>query len=689
MTVAVGSGTASSPFDVLSRTPAHHLDLYLYAAILRLRLALPGIADAGSDGVAPFAFLERYFAELPPWALAAGEDGPGAWYTSIEWWEQDGPPHLPLCDLRRDAGVDHQAATVLAAIALVDEDARFGALFGALQHGAGHHPTAAIVAGWWPTSDERRFARRAIDRLLRLGMLEVVGPDPPASDAPLRPSAAIWDALRGEPDPHVSWGQVQRPDAAPALADLILAEDVAPKVAALPGLIASGSARTIVVRGPGGSGRRSLLAAIGRALHIGRLDVDSGAMDEGSWRSLGSLATATRSMPILRIEPSIGETVDLPELAGYRGPIGIVLPAHGSVRGPDLDGAVTLQLRMPDQAARRRHWLAALEGTSPDAADDIAGRYRMTGGNIRRAAAMAVSAAAMDARATIAPADVREASRALRTRSLEPLATLVATGGSWDDLVVPDDTRSELFLLEQRCRSRERLVGVLPASMAIGSAGVRVLFTGPSGAGKTLAARLLGAALEMDVYAVEVGRLVDKYLGETEKNLTAVFSRAAELDAILLVDEGDSLMASRTDVRTSNDRYANLQTNHLLQQLEAHDGIVLVTTNAGDRIDQAFLRRIDVVVEFRAPDALQRWEIWQRHLPPDHEVDDRALGEIAARCTLMGGQIRNAVLHAWLLALEDGRGSGVPTTRHVDAAVRREYRKVGATCPLAAEDWLS
>jgi hypothetical protein len=453
-------------------------------------------------------------------------------------------------------------------------------------------------------------------------------------------------------------------------------------------------ARTIVVRGPGGSGRRSLLAAIGRALDIGRLDVELGRMDDVRWRSLGALATVTRSMPIIRIEPAIGETVDLPELAGYCGPIGVVLPAHGSVRGPDLDGAVTLDLAMPDVAARRRHWLAALGGTATgrtahDVPNDIAGRYRMTGGNIRRAATMAAAAAAVDGRGEIVPADVREASRALRTRSLEPLATLVTTGGSWDDLVVPDDTRSELLLLEQRCRARERLVGVLPGAVAVGSAGVRVLFTGPSGAGKTLAARLLGAALEMDVYAIEVGRLVDKYLGETEKNLTAVFSRAAELDAILLVDEGDSLMASRTDVRTSNDRYANLQTNHLLQQLEAHEGIVLVTTNAGDRIDQAFLRRIDVVIEFRAPDALQRLEIWRRHLPPDHEVDDRALGEIAARCALMGGQIRNAVQHAWLLALQDGRGSGVPTTRHVDAAVRREYRKLGATCPLAAEGWLS
>jgi SpoVK/Ycf46/Vps4 family AAA+-type ATPase len=214
-----------------------------------------------------------------------------------------------------------------------------------------------------------------------------------------------------------------------------------------------------------------------------------------------------------------------------------------------------------------------------------------------------------------------------------------------------------------------------------------VLFTGPSGTGKTLAARVLGAVLEMDVYAVEIGRLVDKYLGETEKNLTSLFASASELDAIVLLDEGDSLMAARTDVRNSNDRYANLQTNHLLQQLEAHDGIVLVTTNATDRIDPAFLRRIDVVLEFRPPDAAQRWEIWQRHLPAAHEVDESVLAEVASRCVFTGGQIRNAVLHAWLLAIEAGGERAVVSTRDVEAAVRREYRKVGATCPLPEHGW--
>jgi len=132
-------------------------------------------------------------------------------------------------------------------------------------------------------------------------------------------------------------------------------------------------------------------------------------------------------------------------------------------------------------------------------------------------------------------------------------------------------------------------------------------------------------------------------------------------------------------VKTSNDRYANLETNFLLQRLESYEGILIVTTNAGERIDDAFKRRLDVVVEFRAPDAPERWSIWQLHLPPEHDVDAAYLDEVAARCQLTGGQIRNAVLHASLLALDAGRAID---SGDLETGVRREYRKVGGICPL-------
>jgi SpoVK/Ycf46/Vps4 family AAA+-type ATPase len=132
-------------------------------------------------------------------------------------------------------------------------------------------------------------------------------------------------------------------------------------------------------------------------------------------------------------------------------------------------------------------------------------------------------------------------------------------------------------------------------------------------------------------------------------------------------------------VHTANDRYANLETNYLLQRLESFEGILIVTTNAGDRIDDAFERRMDVVVDFRTPDVAERWTVWDLHLPPAHAVEPQALQEIAVRCALTGGQIRNAVIHASLLAFENG---GTIDRAHIEDAVRREYRKSGEVCPL-------
>jgi SpoVK/Ycf46/Vps4 family AAA+-type ATPase len=211
------------------------------------------------------------------------------------------------------------------------------------------------------------------------------------------------------------------------------------------------------------------------------------------------------------------------------------------------------------------------------------------------------------------------------------------------------------------------------------NAGVRALFSGPSGTGKTLAARVLSSVLQKDLYRLDLSTVVNKYIGETEKNLSRIFARAEELDVILLLDEGDALLTRRTEVQNANDRYANLETNYLLQRLESFEGILIVTTNAGDRIDRAFQRRMDVVISFPPPDAGERWNIWQLHLPTEHRVTDSVLAEVAQRCELTGGQIRNAILHASLLAITNG---GVVTTAHLEAAVQREYFKSGSVCPL-------
>jgi hypothetical protein len=362
----------------------------------------------------------------------------------------------------------------------------------------------------------------------------------------------------------------------------------------------------------------------------------------------------------------------------------VVLGRQGGIVGESVERGITVTLEIPDPEARRSHWAVAGAVTETDR-DGVAARFRMTSGNIRRTARMAHSYAALAGRDQITVADVQQASRALHRQALDTLAARVEAAGDWSHLAVGGETQRELSDLERRCRYREHLHTMVgPALQHQLRSGVRGLFQGPSGTGKTLAARLLASVLKMDIYRVDLASVVNKYIGETEKNLGRIFSLAEELDVILLLDEGDALLARRTAVQSSNDRYANLETNYLLQRIESFEGILLLTTNAGDHIDSAFQRRMDVVVEFRAPEPPERWVIWQLHLPADHEVDLQLVREIAGRCHLNGGQIRNAVLHAAMLALdESGRGAvGRMRTEHLEAAVQREYRKAGAVCPL-------
>ncbi|HWS56482.1 MAG TPA: ATP-binding protein, partial [Pyrinomonadaceae bacterium] len=310
----------------------------------------------------------------------------------------------------------------------------------------------------------------------------------------------------------------------------------------------------------------------------------------------------------------------------------------------------------------------------------VCGRLRLTSGNILRAAGLAAARASLEGRDDITREDVRQAARALNRQALDTLATRVHVEGDWGHLAAGPETLRELRALESRCRHRERLRESVGESFGRQlNCGVRALFGGPSGTGKTLAARLLAASLDMDLYRLDLSSVVNKYIGETEKSLNQLFARAEELDVILLLDEGDALLTQRTSVQSSNDRYANLETNFLLQRLETYEGVIVVTTNAAERIDTAFQRRMDVVIDFRPPEPSERWLIWQLHLPREHAVSREALEEVAHRCALTGGQIRNAVLHASLLALD----AGEPVAdAHLAAAVQREYRKAGAVCPL-------
>ena len=644
--------------DDLPRSCANHFRLHVYGAILQLRARLPAPDDTNGLG-----FLTGYLDEL---ALAGfeqpREDDAARWASLVASWERDAHAHLPI----RALGLDALAVTLLFTAGLVDEDARFGSLFEALNGAAEPRPTLGLLATW--TDDDA--ARDAVRSLLDAGLFEATNPDAPRSRWALDVPPVLWDALRGQaPGGQTPWARYRPAAALPRLEDLLLAPETARAVEHASALLFS---RPVVVRGARSSGRRTIAAALARRSGRGVLEVLDPAAGA---RLAGPLATLLDAVPLVVLDPAPGETAQLPQLAGYDGPLVAVAGQRGGIR---TESAVTIHVGTPGPHLRAAHWARALGDDAPLAVE-LAERLRTPAGTIRRAASLAQGEALLDGRARATELDVRSALRALESEALETLATRITVAGDWDDLAVADDTARELELLESRCRHRERLHEVVgPSLQGQLTPGLRALFTGPSGTGKTLAARLLAAALGKELYALDLSTVVNKYLGETEKNLDAVFSRAEELDVILMLDEGDALLTRRTDVQTSNDRYANLETNFLLQRLESYEGILVVTTNAGERIDPAFRRRLDVVVEFRAPEASERALIWQLHLPSRH-VDDDFLEELAARCQLSGGQIRNAALHASLLALDDGLDLDAS---HIDLAVRREYRKAGTVCPL-------
>jgi len=213
----------------------------------------------------------------------------------------------------------------------------------------------------------------------------------------------------------------------------------------------------------------------------------------------------------------------------------------------------------------------------------------------------------------------------------------------------------------------------------VGSRGLRMLFAGPPGTGKTLSAEVLASALEVDLLFVDIACVVSKWIGETEKNLAAVFDCAERAQAVLFFDEADALFSKRTEVSDAHDRYSNLETAFMLSKLERFEGLAILATNLRQNIDPAFLRRVEFAVDFDEPDRGERAQLWRRHIPLEAPLaPDVDLPELAARYQVVGGLIRNAAVAAGFLAASDG---GIITRNHFLWALKREYEKTGRAFP--------
>lgn len=265
-----------------------------------------------------------------------------------------------------------------------------------------------------------------------------------------------------------------------------------------------------------------------------------------------------------------------------------------------------------------------------------------------------------------------------------PGAIPITVAATKQDLILPPASMEALYEFLLWVRFRDKVMGEWKAR-AVG--GPVALFAGPSGTGKTFAAEVVAQELGWPLYRIDLGMVVSKYVGETERNLSAIFNAAQQRQAVLLFDEADSLFGKRGEIKEARDRYANMEVSHLLTRMENHHGPCILTTNLRQNIDSAFARRFQSVIEFPRPNAQARAQLWRRHIPPgapiDAEVDCDALGQAIE---LTGGQIRNAILHASFLAAGE---AGAISLQRIARGVWLELQKETIDVMPSSLGWLA
>ncbi|MFE7745538.1 ATP-binding protein [Nocardia sp. NPDC057455] len=338
---------------------------------------------------------------------------------------------------------------------------------------------------------------------------------------------------------------------------------------------------------------------------------------------------------------------------------------------------VPLDVDPPSAGDRSRMWQTVLSDRLHGGLDAARAtmQFVLTPEQVVRAAAAATTRAELAGR-PVSVEDLRFGARAQNSAGLERLARRIEPSVGWPDLVLPQPVLSQLR--EVALRARQRAVVLDEWRMRPGGGrgrGVTALFTGDSGTGKTMSAEVIAADLGLDLYTVNLATVVDKYIGETEKNLERIFVAAAGVNAVLLFDEADALFGRRTEVRDSHDRYANIESAYLLQRMESFDGLAILATNLRANLDDAFTRRLDVVVNYPTPDEEARRSLWERcvgtRIPRSDDLD---FDFCAHAFELSGGNIRSAVITAAYLAAGAGREL---CTADLVAGVHREYRKLG------------
>jgi ATPase family associated with various cellular activities (AAA) len=363
-------------------------------------------------------------------------------------------------------------------------------------------------------------------------------------------------------------------------------------------------------------------------------------------------------------------------LTGRPAPVVLAGAAHWDPRWSS-SAPLLLTAPSPNATDRAALWALGLGGDLEPGLDPVAAseQFLLTPEQVVRAARSARLRAGARG-APVTAADLGQGIRAQNAVGLGRLARRIEPAVGWDDLVLPGPARAALGEIALRARYRARVLGEWRMRPGGGRGrGVTALFAGDSGTGKSMSAEVVAGDLGMDLYAVDLSSVVDKYIGETEKNLERIFTEAAGVNGVLLFDEADAIFGKRSEVRDAHDRYANIESAYLLQRMESFDGLAVLATNLRANLDEALTRRLDVVVDFPVPDAGLRERLWDRCLGSAMpRAPDLDLQFCATAFELSGGNIRSAVVAAAYLAAQEDRPVG---TADLVAGVHREYRKLG------------
>ncbi len=583
---------------------------------------------------------------------------------------------LRLRHLQRAFGLDRLAVELLLITLAPDLEVRFEPLYGYLQDDVTRRRPgigmALELCGLEPGGPAARKHLAQQGPLLANRLLLVEEPERPFLTRSLRVPDRIAGFLLGDDAPEAAIAPLLYPCEAATAADLsslsrwLGAEGGLAYLREAPG----GDAATLAVAALQTAGLDAVLVDLRRL----RADDDPTAVAplltrEAALRGAGLIAGPVEALAA-RGRSAVQAIAEAPA------PL-ILFGTSGW--DPEWARTVPYCLEAPPTRAEERAelWRADLDGDAAPGLDPAAetAPFRLTADQVRRAARAARLLAGGGGR-PVEAADLRAGARAQNGAGLERLARRIEPAVGFEDLVLPGPVLEQLSELTVRARHRDLVLGRWGmAGAASRRRGLTALFAGASGTGKTMAAEAVAGEMGLDLYVVDLATVVDKYVGETEKNLDRIFAEAERVNGVLLFDEADALFGKRSDVSDAHDRYANIEVAYLLQRMELFEGIAVLATNLRSNLDEAFARRLDALIDFPDPEEEDRLRLWDRCLgtaaPRASDVD---LTFFARAFKLSGGNIRNIVLTAAYAAAQEEMPIGMA---HLVLATQREYRKLG------------